>query len=384
MIATPLVAEVVTDPDSGSRYYVHPLTLERLTSVTSILGDTEGKPFLTQWSAKLAAQYAVSNLEEISVVADEQGWQAAVDLVKGAAKRLREIKADAGKYVHDVAEALTLWAASPDGTGGDIMLPTLPDHLVDADYDGEPLRRVVDWMVDGFTNFVAAFDPEWVAAEMKVYNRTLGVAGTLDMVIILRGVALAPNGRLIPAPGNVLILCVDIKTGKNLDVTVREQIAAYRRMKEALLPMGQLVEMPATDAGAILHLRPEFAEGFRLMLISPAKDAHAWNMFRRAVEVSLGRAEGTSKPGPVVYPLNPDGTMPAPRLCDLDGEGYGRTLRPLMKAGLMDVQEVSLWSDAELRGIHGIGPKSLPVIRQMLNDHGLTLAHDAELAGKVA
>jgi DNA-directed RNA polymerase alpha subunit len=55
-----------------------------------------------------------------------------------------------------------------------------------------------------------------------------------------------------------------------------------------------------------------------------------------------------------------------------------------MKAGLMDVQEVSLWSDAELRGIHGIGPKSLPVIRQMLLDHGLTLAHDAELAGKVA
>ena len=45
-IAEPLVAEVVTDPDSGSRYYIHPVTQERLTSVTSILGDTEGKPFL--------------------------------------------------------------------------------------------------------------------------------------------------------------------------------------------------------------------------------------------------------------------------------------------------------------------------------------------------
>lgn len=389
MTAPQVVAESRTD-DNGNRHYIHPTTGALLTSVTTVLSATQGKPFLTPWSAKLAAQFAVDNLAEIAALRKEKGRDAAVDLVKDQAKLLRERKADAGSWVHKVAEALILWAASPDGTGQDIALPELPEHLIDADYDGEPLDRVVDWMVRGFTNFVAAFDPVFEAAEMTVYNQALGVAGTLDMVIVLRGVALAADGSLVPAPGNVLVLCVDIKTGRNLDITVREQLAAYRRMLEALMPMGDLVPMPRTDAGAVLHLRPEHADGYRLMPISPADDAQAWNRFRRAVEVERGRSEVRAKPGKVAYPLREDGTMPARRLCDLDGEGYGRTLGPLIKAGLADVEEVALMTANELIGIKGIGPKSIDVIRRMLTDHQLSLADEAArlvlsaLAGEVA
>ncbi|MCW2870253.1 MAG: hypothetical protein JWL99_1573, partial [Streptomyces oryziradicis] len=252
-------------------------------------------------------------------------------------------------------------------------LPELPEHLIDADYDGEPLDRVVDWMVHGFVNFVAAFDPIFEAAEMTVYNPVLGVAGTLDMIIVLRGVALTPDGRLIPAPDNLLVLCVDIKTGRNLDITVREQLAAYRRMLEALLPMGDLVPMPRTDAGAVLHLRPEHADGYRLMPISPADDAKAWNRFRRAIELDRGRSEAKPKPGKVAYPLRADGTMPARRLRDLDGEGYGRAPGVLVKAGLVDVNEVAMLTAAELLGVDGIGPKTIDVVRRILTDHGLTL-----------
>ena len=378
------VTAVRKEDKDGNRFYTHPLTGEQLLSVTTVLSSTASKPFLVPWSARLAAEFAVDNLERIAALLADDGRQAAVDLVKDQAKQIREIKADAGTYVHDVAESLILWAASPDGTGRDIALPTLPEHLIGAEYDGEPLERVVDWMVGGFTNFVAAFGPEFVAAEMAVFSRDLGVAGTLDIIIVLRDVALMPDGRLIAAPGNRLVLCVDIKTGKYLDATVREQLAAYRRMQEALMPMGEVVPMPATDAGAILHLRPEHRDGYRLMPISALDDAKAWNLFRRDVEICLGRAGMKPKPGKVAYPLNPDGTMPAPRLEDLDGEGYGRALAPLIKHGLVDVEDVAKLTAAGLLDIKGIGAKTADVVRQMLADHDLALTDETPVMQEVA
>lgn len=381
---TALSVTVRKEDKDGSRFYTHPITGEQLMSVTTVLGATNSKPFLVPWSARLAAEFAVDNLDRVTALLAEDGRQAAVDLVKDQAKQMRELKADAGTYVHDVAEALILWAASPAGTGRDIAIPTLPEHLIDAEYDDEPLEQVVDWMIEGFTNFVAAFSPEFVAAEMAVFNKDLGVAGTLDIIIILRGVSLTPDGRLIAAPGNILVLCVDIKTGRYLDRTVREQLAAYRRMREALMPMGEVVPMPATDAGAILHLRPEHRDGYRLMPISKLDDARAWNLFRRDVEICLGRADMRAKPGKVAYPLDADGTMPAPRLEDLDGEGYGRSLTPLVKHGLVDVEDVAKLTAASLLEIKGIGEKTADVVRRMLADHGLTLADETTQIAEVA
>lgn len=367
---------VRTDSPDGSRYYTHPVTGEQLISVTTVLSSTHGKPYLTPWSARLAAEYAVDNLDLLAGTLAEQGRGEAVKLAKDQAKLLRERKADAGSYVHAVSEALILWAASPEGRGSDIALPDLPEHLEGADYDGEPLDRVVDWMVSGFLAFVAKFNPTFEAAEMAVYHRGLGVAGTLDTIVRFAGMALASNGRLVGAPGPLRI-CLDFKTGKNLDPTVQEQLAAYRRMAEALMPFGEVVPMPATDASAVLHLRPEHPDGFRLMPLSPADDAKAWNRFRRAVEIARGREAVGSKPGKVAYPPMSDGSVPPVRLGDLDGEGYGRTLKPLREAGLVTVDDVAVMTAEELRGVDGIGEKSIEVIRRMLADHGFVLADES-------
>lgn len=369
------------EDEQGSRYYIHPATGEELLSVTTILGATEGKPWLQKWAAKLAAQYAVAHHDEVGKVIREEGRDAAVTLLKDQARLLRERKADAGSYVHAVIEALILWAASPEGRGSDIALPDLPEHLADADYDGQPLEQVVDWMVSGFLAFVSTFNPVFEAAEMAVYHRGLGVAGTLDSIIRLPNMALTADGRIVGAP-RPLRLCVDAKTGKNLDVTVREQLAAYRRMREALMPLGEVASMPETDGAALLHLRPEHPDGFRLIPISPADDADAWNRFRRAVEVMKGRERIGSKPGKVAYPPLPDGSVPPVRLVDLDGEGYGRTLGPLRAAGLVTVSDVALMTADELLAVDGIGEKSIDVIRRMVADHGHSLAGDvvAEVA----
>jgi len=367
---------LATTKDDGRRWYTHPITGDRLISVTTVLGATNGKPWLSGWSARITAEYVVDNLAAITALIAEQGRDAAVERIKDEAKRLRQKKADAGKYVHDVQEALILWAASPDRTGTDIVLPTLPEHLVGADYDDEPLEDVVAFMVDGFTRFVSDWDPGFEAAEMTVFNLVLRVAGTLDMIVHLRDVQLTADGRIVSAPGSVLRLCVDTKTGKYLDATIPEQLASYRRMREALLPMGQLVPMPETDASAVLHLRPEHPDGYQLIPLAPADDAHAWNRFRRAVELTEGRSQVHAKPGRVARPPRPDGTSPAPRLADLTGEVHGRVLAALASTGCADLEEIAAFTAADLLAVKGIGAKTLDTTRRLLAEYGLHLADD--------
>jgi hypothetical protein len=369
----------VTDEAASRRHYVHPVTLELLTSVTTINGATLGKDYLQDWAAKIAAQYAIAHLDELARVKAGESPEAAVDIAKTEARRLRKLKADAGSYVHAAVEQLIIWSASPLGSA--VVFPDLPDHLAGQDYDDDPIEQVTGEMIAGFTNFVEDFGPEFLAAEMPVYNRDLGYAGTLDMILGLTGYGLAAGGeRFTAEPGRYLKLCVDVKTGRYYEVTWPEQIAPYRRARECQPSPGLVGAMPETDAGAILHLRPEFPRGYRLMLIAQAKDAAGWNRFRRSIELFNGREAERDKPGAVVYALRPDGTMPAPRLRDLDGEGYDRAPGALAKAGVTDLEQLAAMSKGDCLKCKGVGPKTIPHIRRMLADHGLSLRGEENLA----
>jgi len=370
----------VSRNDSDS--YIYPPTGEELTRVTTILDGTEGKRYLVPWSARLASERAVDDIEHVLRLLQAEGREAAVGYLKTAAAEQRDLKADVGSYVHSVVEALILWQASPDGTGGDLVLPVLPEHLQGADYDDLPVEDVADWMIDGFLNFVTDYKPQFRAAEMTVFNYPLGVAGTLDLIATLPGLAVGRAGRLIP--GGCFTPCVDVKTGRNPGVTWQEQIAAYRRSPECLLPMGEIAPMPPTDAGMVLHLRPEYERGYKLMLISGADDAAAWNRFRRAVEIYQGRKAAKAKPGKVCYPLREDGTIRSPMLADLDGEGYGRALSPLVKAGITDLEQLAAMDAGDCLKVKGIAGKLLDGIRVMLADHGLHLAGEAPEIAKAA
>jgi hypothetical protein len=376
-------AERVTDKETSERYYVHPVTGTLLDSVTTVISATDSKPWLKGWYGRSSTAWCVDNMTLLAQTLRNAGRDAAIELGKDAAEQLRGIKADAGTYVHDVQEALILWAASPGRTGAHIALPVLPEHLQDALYDEEPLTDVVDFMVTGFLNFVTDFDPEFLATEMAVYNEPLGVAGTLDMIVALHGYG--PDGdRLAARPGSVFTPCVDTKTGRNPDGTWKEQLAAYRRMTECLLPMGDVHPMPATDAGAVLHLRPEYPGGYLLMLVAGADDEAAWERFRAAAVIYRERQAVKNKPGKSVRALRPDGTMPGPRICDLAGEGYGRALAPLAKALGADceLEHLASFGAADVLAVRGVGPKLITTIREMLADHGLGLAGDS--AGEAA
>lgn len=382
-MSSPAAADTKAD---GSRTYLYPPTGEAFPSVTTVLGATDAKPWLPGWSAGIAAEYAVDHLAALARLKRTEGRAEAVKLAKKQSELIRDRKRDTGGYVHDMVEALVLWQASPEGRGGDLSLPLLPDHLQGADYDGEPVEDVAEWMVEGYLNWVSDYDPEFLAAEMTVYNELLGVAGTLDEIARLRGFGIGRSGRFVPGPG--LDCCVDVKTGKYLDATVPEQITLYRRMRWARMPMGDLVPMPPTHCGAVLHLRPPwepgYERGYRFMLISGADDEAAWQRAQQALALYEGRKAAKAKPGKVCYPLRADGTIPQPRIADLDGEGYGRVLSPLLKAGYEDLEQVAAVTAGQLLRTKGIKEKTLDGIRVMLADHGLHLKGEAPDLAEVA
>jgi hypothetical protein len=366
--------------------YTYPPTGEQLTRVTTVLDATHGKQrYLIPWSERITAECAVDNLElleavlngrAMSVATKECGRKAAVALARGRSTEIRDLKRDVGSHVHRMVEALVLWQASPEGRGSDLVLPELPAHLAGQHYDDDPVEKVAVWMVDGFLNWVADFKPQFLAAEMTVFNQPLGVAGTLDKIVWLPGLAIGRAGRFIPGDG--VTICGDVKTGKNPEVTWPEQVAAYRHAPEADSDgFGSLVPMPATDAGMVLHLRPEYPRGYRVMLISAADDADAWNTFRRDVEIYQSRKRRKAKPGKVCYPLRADGTIQSPLLADLDGEGYGRALSPLIKAGITDLEQLAAMDAGDCLKVKGIAGKLLDTIRVMLTDHGLHLQGEA-------
>lgn len=380
-----------TTREDDSRFYPYPPTGEDLDSVTTIIAGTSSKPWIKKWYGSSATAWCVDHLTLLARTLKSKGRKAAIDLGKDEAERLRGIKRDAGTYVHDVQEALIYWAASGAG-GAEIVLPILPEHLIGAMYDDEPLTDVVDFMVDGFIRFVTDFNPVFLATEMQVYNQPLGIAGTLDMIVALDGYGISagtgPRGadQVIASPGETLVPCVDTKTGRNPEGTWKEQLAAYRRMRECLMPLGEVRPMPATNCGAVLHLRPEYPDGYLLMLVSAGDDEAAWGRFQKAVSIYRDRQAVKDKPGPVIRPLRADGTMPGPRICDLASEGYGRALSPLAKAlgGATELEDLARFTRADLLAITGIGPKLIDVITGMLADHGLHLAGESLPAGKAA
>jgi hypothetical protein len=380
-----------TTREDDSRFYTYPPTGEDLDSVTTVIAGTNNKPWIKKWYGSSATAWCVDNLTLLARTLKNKGRKEAIDLGKDEAERLRSIKADAGTYVHDVQEALIYWAASGQG-GAEIALPVLPGHLIGAMYDDEPIAKVTDFMVDGFISFVTDFNPVFLATEMQVYNQPLGIAGTLDMIIALDGYGISIGtghrgaDRVVASPGETLVPCVDTKTGRNPEGTWKEQLAAYRRMRECLLPLGEVRPMPATNCGAVLHLRPEYPDGYLLMLVSASDDEAAWGRFQKAVSVYRDRQAVKDKPGTVIRPLRADGTMPGPRICDLASEGYGRALSPLAKAlgAATELEDLARFTEADLLAISGIGPKLIDVITGMLADHGLQLASEIPATGEAA
>jgi hypothetical protein len=362
--------------DGDSRWYVHPESGEQYLSVTFVTGRTNGKPWLAPHYAKAAAEYAVDFIDEWQRAArqaraeaivkrqnpDQAARDAAVALIKRQAARQRDLKADLGSWWHDVQEALVL----------DTPLPGIPEDLDGrvVDWAGETVlidQAWLDQVFDGWLAFVQDFpDMEILAAECTVASDEHEAAGTIDLIVRM------PDGR---------VLVIDLKTGAHLGREILAQLGPYHRFGTVWLRDGRIVAKPATDGAAVLHLRPEYSRGYKLIEASPAELDAGWEWWR-ACRVQLHISEQVpARFGHVYYPPLPDGSQPPPMVEDLRSyPGCSRVVRPLVDAGFVWLADLALVTAADVLALRGVGEKTVAALTAVLVEHGLTFATTTEVA----
>jgi len=172
----------------------------KYASVTAIIGGGVPKPAIPRWVGKEVAKAALPYIVDPSKPFPVDGGEAehradlseeqVVHWLKEAPWRERDRAADLGSLVHRYVECHNLGKPTPAWP-----LPVRP-------------------FMEQFDGFVADHSVIFEAAEMKVYSRQFGYAGTLDAICTIGG----RRGLL------------DIKTGKSgIYPEVALQLVAYAR-----------------------------------------------------------------------------------------------------------------------------------------------------------
>jgi hypothetical protein len=222
------MSNVRTVMRGGSRFYVDAETHVQAPGVTSIVGMLP-KPFLAPWNAKMTAELALDSFDFVQRMAETAGRPAAVDYLKGAARRYTKIRADIGSEAHDLFERMVR---------GEIVRRVSQDL--------EPYRR-------HFDEFLDVVQPELVRAEDVAWSDTHNYAGSFDAILRLK---LNEDGKPDQG-GEVATIVADWKTSKSTYADVALQMAAYRHADRLIDPEGNSSTFPETDGAAVLHITPE-------------------------------------------------------------------------------------------------------------------------------
>ena len=136
---------------SGDRRYQHPVTLEVVPSVTTVIKCGIPKPFLMLWAAKMAAEHATANWYRLSKMPETER----INEIKNAHKVYAEHAADIGNIVHKLIEC---WST------------------------GEPYPewpKEVEGFVDQFIEFMTVHRPEFIESEVTVWSGSMVTLGQL-------------------------------------------------------------------------------------------------------------------------------------------------------------------------------------------------------------
>ena len=214
-----------------------------LPSVTSIVGVCGEKGGLVSWAAKQVAEAAVSEEEWRSLDED-----AAIKYLSQAHQRSSQGAARIGDEVH---------------------------AAIEADVRGRPrpeVSRSAAGCLRSWDQFLDEHTPDLVATEVRVVNRSVGYAGSLDVLMVV---------DLRDGEGRRPVVA-DVKTGKRLyAASLGLQLAAYANAERTLFgdelrPMLSV----STDKALALHLRP------RSWNAVPVDISEAWTSFRHLVQVA--------------------------------------------------------------------------------------------------
>jgi hypothetical protein len=145
---------------------------EYVPSVTTILGVIN-KPALMPWAAKEGARWFMDNTSMVPDQEDKDAHPVFADGVtlddmyngiRGAFRATSKEARDIGTMVHEWCEQAINWKL---GNGDEPTMPT-DERAVSA--------------IDGFRDWIAQNNIEWVSSEERIYNRQYNYAGTVDAV----------------------------------------------------------------------------------------------------------------------------------------------------------------------------------------------------------
>jgi hypothetical protein len=251
------VPKVKTVSVGGDRYYADDVTRDQVPGVTSILG-VRAKPALINWAAKMAAEFAVDNIHQVSALAQTDRF-AAIDLVKRAPTRSSGKAAGKGTEVHGIVE-----------------------RLLNGEMNVAVNKEVRPFIVQ-FQQFATEYKLEPVYNEITLWSDKYRYAGTADGLWKL-------TGEGIDEPG-MLAVC-DIKTGASgVWEDAALQLSAYKNADFILLPDGTRQVMPATsDQSWAIWLRPE---GWALLPLDTGPQTFSTFIgLRKAFDWNKNRAKG--------------------------------------------------------------------------------------------
>lgn len=227
---------MTTDPKPERRGYFSP-TGKRYPSVTTIIGTMLAKPALIDWGYRMGVD---AMRDEMTAAPPRQPpdsgpesfhdfmmeWTtAAADRAKAAKvhNRARDAAGDAGTICHAMIEAFL--KNEPRTNAG---APSADDEIKGARAYTKWLR----WYIDN--------DPTLVASETLMVDHELGIGGTLDGVLMVRG----------------RVVLADWKTGKRAYDETVIQIGGYRHLWEKnggrKIEAGVIVN-PPLDGDLVVH-----------------------------------------------------------------------------------------------------------------------------------
>lgn len=212
----PELAQFYSEKDDDGRVYKHPLTGEKLPSITTVLKMAD-KAGLSQWAADQAMSWAVANHHLLGSRSDEDAFRGG----RYQWKKFRDERAQVGTGVHEAIEA---------------------EHTGSWDYpqlDDEQLRIMEQWRALNEEHEIVPVLSEFTVWFPGKY------AGTADGLWYIDGV----------------LTLVDVKTSKNHWPEHDAQLSALANapilMSKDMAGVWSELRMPKFDRVAIIHLRED-------------------------------------------------------------------------------------------------------------------------------
>lgn len=241
-----------TDRGRGHSYTVDG---QRAPGATTIIGQVVAKPALTNWAARLVAEYVADKdaawLEELRL----DGRDAMVSHLKRVPDRAKKAAALRGTDVHSLAERVI---AGEELEETEELAP-LWGHIESC------VRFLDDWKISP------------VLVEGVVASRAHRYAGTVDLVAML------PNGDRA---------LFDYKTGSSgVWPETALQLAAYRHAEAYLDNDGAEADMAGLNltAAYAVHLR---ADGYEVLAVDTEPAWEAFQHIAAAFHLGVGARDG--------------------------------------------------------------------------------------------